>query len=107
MQVVFNVQFPATVHREGGWFVSFCPVLDLASQGKDAKEALKNLAEASQLFLLSCYDRGTLDQVLKDRGFKTKRKASPKPAGKKDRLYINVALPFSAPKKGHVEHCPA
>jgi predicted RNase H-like HicB family nuclease len=108
-QVVFNVRFQATVHREGDWFVSFCPVLDVASQGKSEREALKNLAEASRLFLLSCYDRGTLDQVLKARGLRTMKKAAAQSTGKKDQLHIDVALPFSAPAKvkGRVEHCPA
>ena len=46
-----------------------CPVLDVFSQGTTREDARKNLEEALQLFLTSCIERGTLDEVLKDCGF--------------------------------------
>ncbi len=108
MQVTFNVKLPATIRREGDWFVSACPVLDIASQGKSEREALNNLVEAAQVFLLSCYERGTLDQVLKDCGFRPLKKVSGRMRTlKKPAKWIDVALPFSAPIKGRAEHCPA
>ena len=53
----------------GAYYVSACPPLDVLSQGKSAEAALANLAEALQLFIESCFERGTLEEVLKDCGF--------------------------------------
>lgn len=41
----------AAVHREGGRFVSWCPELDVASQGASVEEALANLREAIEFQL--------------------------------------------------------
>ena len=46
--------------------VSVCPPLDVFSQGETEEAALANLAEALQLFIESCIERGTLEEVLKD-----------------------------------------
>ena len=68
VQVEFTV--PAEVGEEGAYFVAVCPPLDVFSQGKTEESALVNLAEALQLFIESCYERGTLEEVLKDCGFR-------------------------------------
>jgi len=44
-------KFSAVITKEGKWFVSFCPELGVASQGKNEKEALGNLKEAVELYL--------------------------------------------------------
>jgi predicted RNase H-like HicB family nuclease len=41
--------FPATVWREGNWFVAQCLAIDIASQGETEQEALDNLKEALEL----------------------------------------------------------
>lgn len=41
----------AVVHKEGDWYVSLCPELDIASQGKTIEDAVKNLREAVELYL--------------------------------------------------------
>jgi len=46
-----------------------CPPLDLSTQGETFEVARKNVIEASQLFLTSCLERGTLDQALRELGF--------------------------------------
>ena len=40
----------AVIEREGGLYVSLCPELDVASQGKTVEEARRNLVEALELF---------------------------------------------------------
>lgn len=40
----------ATIWREGEGYVSFCPELDIASQGDSIQEARSNLREAVELF---------------------------------------------------------
>lgn len=41
--------FAATVWREGEWYVSQSPKVDVASQGETEEEALANLKEALEL----------------------------------------------------------
>ncbi|MFB3888355.1 MAG: type II toxin-antitoxin system HicB family antitoxin [Candidatus Bathyarchaeia archaeon] len=43
--------FSAVVWQEGKMQVAWCPELDIASQGKDIEQALKNLREAVELYL--------------------------------------------------------
>lgn len=43
--------FTTTVHKEGRWYVALCVELGVASQGKTAAEAKKNLKEAVELYL--------------------------------------------------------
>ena len=49
--------------------MAYCPPLDLSTQGKTQEEAKRNLIEASELFLISCIERGTLEMALKELGF--------------------------------------
>ena len=71
MKVVVQAEFKlfGVMKREGDWFVAHCPPLDLTTQGRTISEAKKNLIEASELFIISCLERGTLDQALKELGF--------------------------------------
>ncbi len=43
-------QMTAIIEREGDGYVSLCPELDIASQGKTIEEARDNLREALELF---------------------------------------------------------
>lgn len=43
-------QLTAFIEREGGGYVSFCPELDIASQGDTIENARDNLREALELF---------------------------------------------------------
>ncbi len=43
-------QFTGIIEQEGDGYVSFCPELDIASQGDTVEEARKNLIEALELF---------------------------------------------------------
>lgn len=43
-------QFTAIIEKESDWYVSLCPELDIASQGKTVEEAKANLTEAIELF---------------------------------------------------------
>jgi len=44
-------KFTASVWREGRWFIAQCLEIDVASQGRTERAALKNLAEAIELHL--------------------------------------------------------
>jgi len=53
---------------ETGLYVSHCYPLDVCSQGNTEEEAANNLSEAIQIFLSTCYEMGTLNEVLKECG---------------------------------------
>jgi predicted RNase H-like HicB family nuclease len=42
-------KFTAAISREGRWYVAQCLEIDIASQGRTEKTALKNLADALKL----------------------------------------------------------
>ncbi|WP_321429940.1 type II toxin-antitoxin system HicB family antitoxin [uncultured Methanolobus sp.] len=46
---MYEIQISATIHKEEDWYVSWCPELDVASQGKTVEETLDNLREAVEL----------------------------------------------------------
>ena len=44
------MKLTAIIEREGDGYVSLCPELDIASQGRSVEEARDNLQEALELF---------------------------------------------------------
>lgn len=60
---------PARIRKKGKWYVSTCDVLDVYSQGRTREEAESNLRDALSTFLSSCFERGTLEEVLRESGF--------------------------------------
>ena len=69
-KIEFSARLPYTLKRKKNYFVSLCPILDVYSQGETEKIAKKNLVDALFLFFASCIERGTLDDVFKECGFK-------------------------------------
>ncbi|CAI2719040.1 type II toxin-antitoxin system HicB family antitoxin [Nitrospina watsonii] len=67
--VSFHLKMPIQVKKKDSHFVAGSSVLDVWSQGEDRDKAIQNAQEAIALFLESCFDRGTLDDVLKECGF--------------------------------------
>lgn len=107
MQAVLSFKLPAVIIKGENFYVSTCPVLDVSSQGKTKKEALENLKEALALFLKSCFERGTIDQVLKESQFKALHLKHFKPKKYAPKYTaINVPLPFKIPAP-EATLCPA
>ena len=52
--------------KEDDVWVALCPELDVASQGETVEEAADMLDEAVRLFLETCHEMGTLNQVLSE-----------------------------------------
>ena len=65
----FTLVLPASFTQEGDWIVGCFPDLDVCSQGHTQHEAERNLIEAAQIFIESCFARNVLDEVLKNCGF--------------------------------------
>ena len=84
--VKFEFNLPYAMRKRGKLFIAHCPLVDVTSQGESKKQALEHLIEAIQLFMESCFERGTLDEVLEACGFEFKsegkklRKAQARPS---------------------------
>ncbi len=65
----FTINLPMVLKKKKTMWISSCPGLDVVSQGTTEEEARKNLAEALRLFITTCFQRGTLEEVMKDCGF--------------------------------------
>ncbi|MFQ5443733.1 MAG: type II toxin-antitoxin system HicB family antitoxin [Nitrospinales bacterium] len=76
IQFTLEISVSYKLKKKKDGYVSTCPDLDVITQGNNEKEAVKNLREAVTLFFISCFERGTLDKVLKDCGFEPIAKTS-------------------------------
>ena len=100
VEIQFNANLPLKIRKKEKWFVAECPILDIVSQGDTPEKARESLGEALSLFFTSCFERGVLDDVLKDCGFK----ALHGPAKTANTLltpenYISVPIPFLVDNK--------
>ena len=68
--ISIKVKLMATIEKEeSGIYCVQCPALGVASQGMNTREAKKNIVEAVELFIESCFERGVLNEVLEKQGF--------------------------------------
>ena len=91
--VLFQVVLPIKIKKKPGIYISSCDVFDVHSQGYTEAEARKNIGEAVRLFISSCFERGTLEDVLKECGFRVVSTPFRKKPSDKD--FITVPIPFS------------
>jgi predicted RNase H-like HicB family nuclease len=90
----FEVQVPIKIFREDDLFISHCPVFDVSSQGTTQDEAKQNIIEALTGFLITCYEMGTLSEVLKECGFKPGKLQDSSGLCEDDMSFIDIPLPF-------------
>ena len=102
-RVSFDVSVPVQVRPDDVGYISHCPVLDVYSQGPTQEEAIRNIVEAVQLFIESCFSRGCLDQVLKDCGFvwQGPLESPPEPIEDANIISVPLALVADAENKKH------
>lgn len=103
-----ELRVPIEIHKKDNWYVASCPVLDVVSQGKNESSAKRNLGEALELFLTTCFEMGTLDDVLKTCGFELfpdrRRKERVPKIHQED--YVDIPLYLLANKNG-MDRCHA
>lgn len=96
VKIVMDLKLPIIIQKKQKWYIASCPVLDVVTQGETKKRAKENLFDALYLFLTSCFERGTLDNVFKECGFH--------PVEKKQTLesvdYISIPLHLLSEKDG-------
>ena len=103
--IQFEAKLPVVLKEDEqiGQIIACCPILDVITQGPTKEEAKKNLIEALNLFFISCYEHGTLDEVMKECGFIAHA------GGKKPSIettthdIINVKIPFYSQEQTAVE----
>jgi len=96
-KVKATIKFPITVTKKEKWYVAICPILDVASQGNTEEAAVANLTDAVYVFLESCTERGTLEQVFKECGLMN---MTMKPEESADDAEIKaIDVPFYLPAK--------
>ena len=108
--VEFTCKLPVKIKKEIKCFLASCPVLDVHSQGETEEKAKKNLVEALSLFLISCFERHTLEAVLQESGFRPAIKYKIPLAKQKENPndYIDIPLPFKINhQKSLTEKCHA
>ena len=93
-QILFDIKVTFGVKPDEVGFVSHCPELDVFSQGKTEKSAIENLQEAIELFIETCYECGTLIDVLRENGYEFSKKHTP---NKNEQI---MTIPFSLVSHG-------
>lgn len=101
MKVKFEFALEVSVKKEGKWYIASCNALDVHSQGMTEAKSIRNLIEALTLFVESCWERGTLEEVLKISGFKPVP-ISRLERGKSSQHIVNIPLPLASD-----QHAPA
>lgn len=95
MQTIIEFKLPFDIKKDDDWYVSSCPVIDVHSQGKTIKKAKENLSEALSLFLISCFERGTLAEVLRESGLRPLHKVPHTPKRIDKSKYLDINIPFN------------
>ena len=67
--LTMTMRLPVRLEDKGKYYITSCPILDVCSQGETENKALDNLKDAIRLFLISCFERRVLDEVLVECGF--------------------------------------
>lgn len=102
VQVNFHLNLPVKIIKKKKWFLASCQILDVHSQGDTQEQAKQNLIEALSSFLISCYEMGTLEDVLKQSGFKPLHSAPTKMTTSQKRGFVDVPIPFTFPEQCRV-----
>lgn len=66
----YAVKLSLQIGRDDRDWVTWCPVIDVATQARTKGRALDGLREAVALWFESCIGRGVLDQALQQSGFR-------------------------------------
>jgi len=106
MQATIQAEFRlfGTLKHEGDWYIAHCPPLDLTTQGGPEDEARNNLIEACELFVVSCFERGTFEQALRELGWHVvngdlaKAAQPPTPSIPEGAFVFPVPVPFGLEK---------
>jgi predicted RNase H-like HicB family nuclease len=95
MKKVIKIELPVVIKKKGKTVIACCPILDVWTQGDTLDKAKKNIIEALRLFLLTCFEKGTLDAALRECKVPSQKKIISLP---KNQEFIKVPIAFNVGK---------
>ncbi|MGC2110811.1 MAG: type II toxin-antitoxin system HicB family antitoxin [Candidatus Korobacteraceae bacterium] len=105
MRVAVQAEFKlfGVIKRQGDWYVAYCPPLDITTQGRTLSEAKENLQEASYLFMVSCFERGTFEQAMRELGWSVAKGSASTEQGRRLEIpegafHFPIPIPFGFEK---------
>jgi predicted RNase H-like HicB family nuclease len=69
-KVNLEVSLPVSVLKEGKYFIAYSPALDLSTSASSFEEVKKRFSEVVQIFFEELLEKGTLDEVLSELGWR-------------------------------------
>lgn len=107
MPLIDTLKFRLTAHYrrddETRAYVMYCPTLDIYTAAPTRSECKATMRSAAILFIRTCYNRGMLDQVLRQRGLQRSASSAPHSPLKGDYIAITErpeefkSFPFEVP----------
>lgn len=88
-----NFSLPVTILKEGKQYIAYTPALDLSTSGNTYKQAKKRFEEIVDIFFEEIIEKGTLEEVLSELGWKKiKKEWNPPIVVSNESQTINVAI---------------
>ena len=71
---VLNIGLEVDIREEEGYFVAYCPALELSSFGRDEETAKRRFVEEVTIFMVETDRKGTLEKYLLKQGWTLTKK---------------------------------
>lgn len=95
-----NFKLAVFVTKRRKWWLATCPALDLYAQGPGPEKAVASLRDAVRGFVADCFERGTLDEVMKNAGFGPRESGTRAMPRRLKRVHQFVSVPFYLVHRG-------
>jgi hypothetical protein len=89
-----DFKLAVAVKKRRKWYLAVCPILDLAAQGPTPEMAVASLRHAVRGFVADCFERGVLDEVMKNAGFGPPRSGVRTIPERRGTRFVSVPLPL-------------
>ena len=67
--ITVTIEFPVLIKDKGEYFVASCESLDIHAEGSSRREAKRRIMDALDVFVSTCIEMGTLEEVMKESGY--------------------------------------
>lgn len=67
-----NFNLGVYIFKEGDFYISYCPALDISGYGLNEEEAKESFGEVMRQYITYCVEHGTLAEDLRKHGWKVK-----------------------------------
>jgi len=90
MPIQSALKLNVSISKQGKRYVAYAPALDITTSGKSERDAQKKFTELVELFLEELSEKGTLEQVLTELGWRKVRNVLQPPATSHQTVSIRV-----------------